>query len=140
MKTKNENPELPPILVRLQQFIDHQQLTIYQVNKESGLCKGLLINAFNKRQGLTTSTLEAILTAFPQLNANWLLVGRGQMLNPTSADGTSGSVDSLASSSQQHLQNLEQLQQQCVEMLKQIQLMKQKEQADADARLLNSLI
>lgn len=133
MKTKNENPELPAILVRLQQFIDAMHLSAYQVNKEAGLCKGLLINAYTKKQGLTTSTLEAILLAYPQLNANWLLVGRGEMLN------NEDTVAQSSSSSQQHIQNLDQLQIQCVEIIKTIQQMKQQEQASADANLLKSL-
>ena len=57
MKTKKETPESLPILVRLQQFLDHEQLTAYQANKEAGLSKGLLINAFTNQRGLTTSTL-----------------------------------------------------------------------------------
>ena len=135
MKTKSEKTEMPPILVRLQQFMDHAQLTTYQVNKEAGLCKGLLINAYTKQQGLTTSTLEAILNAYPQLNANWLICGRGEML--IDADTPTEPQPDLT---QQHIAHLDQLQQQCVELIKSIQLIKQKEQADADARLLDRLI
>lgn len=134
MKTKNENPELPGILVRLQQFIDRMNLSLYQVNKEAGLSKGLLTNAFAKRQGLTTSTLEALLNTYPQLNANWLIVGRGEMLIAETKDTTPHAAH------EQHLQHLDQLQAQCVDLIKTIQQMKQKEQADEDARLLENLL
>ena len=135
MKTKIDNTEMPPIMVRLQQFIQHMNLSVYQVNRTSGLCQGLLSNAFSKKQGLTTSTLERLLLAYPMLNANWLITGQGEMLITTAATPTadSGSV-------QAHLDNLQTLQDQCVEMIRQIQQMKQKEQADADARLLNSIL
>ena len=136
MKTRSDNSEMPPILVRLQQFIDKMKLSVYQVNKEAGLSKGLITNAMSKRQGLTTSTLEAILTAYPQLNANWLIVGRGEMLNEETLLASEQRDPSLT---QQHIANLETLQQQCVELLKNIQQMKQNEQASADARLLESL-
>ena len=135
MKTKTDNTEMPPIMVRLQEFITHMNLSVYQVNRASGLCQGLLSNAFSKKQGLTTSTLERLLLAYPMLNANWLIAGQGEMLLK---DKTEEAVS--PSSSQSHLQNLQTLQDQCIDMIRQIQQMKQKEQADADARLLNSLL
>lgn len=132
---KTDNTEMPPIMVRLQQFIQHMNLSVYQVNRTAGLCQGLLTNAFSKKQGLTTSTLERLLIAYPMLNANWLIVGQGDMLL-----NDNGDISCDTSTSQSHLQNLQTLQDQCVEMIKQIQQMKQKEQADSDARLLNSII
>lgn len=122
-------------MVRLQEFISHMNLSVYQVNRASGLCQGLLSNAFSKKQGLTTSTLERLLLAYPMLNANWLITGQGQMLIEEKKD-----EEASPTSLQAHLQNLQTLQDQCVEMIRQIQQMKQKEQADADARLLNSLL
>lgn len=122
-------------MVRLQEFITHMNLSVYQVNRTSGLCQGLLSNAFSKKQGLTTSTLERLLLAYPMLNANWLITGQGQMLIEEKKE-----EEVPPTSLQTHLQNLQTLQDQCVEMIKQIQQMKQKEQADADARLLNSLL
>lgn len=132
---KPDNTELPPIMVRLQQFIQHMNLSVYQVNRTAGLCQGLLTNAFNKKQGLTTSTLERLLLAYPMLNANWLIVGQGEMLLSEKPETSNDLSDS-----QSHIQNLQTLQDQCVEMLKQIQQMKQKEQADSDDRLLNSIL
>lgn len=132
---KTDNTEMPPIMVRLQKFIQHMNLSVYQVNRTAGLCQGLLTNAFSKKQGLTTSTLERLLIAYPMLNANWLIVGQGDMLLKDNGD-----ISCDTATSQSHLQNLQTLQDQCVEMIKQIQQMKQKEQADSDARLLNSII
>jgi len=134
MKTKKEPTGMPPILARLQQFIEHENLTAYQVNKDSGLCKGLLINAFTNQRGLTTSTLEAILNTYPQLNANWLIVGRGEMLNPE-PDATVP-----LSATEQHIRHLEELKKQCLEMIKSIQQMKIEEQKSADDRLIGSLL
>ena len=136
MKTKADNTDLPPILVRLQEFMDRMQLTTYQVNKEAGLCKGLLLNAYAKHQGLTTSTLEAVLNAYPSLNANWLICGRGEMLNAEST----ASVNSPTDVTQQHIADLDQIQQQAVTLIRTIQELKQRTQAEADARLLSSLL
>ena len=134
MKTKKESTGMPPILARLQQFMDHENLTAYQVNKDSGLCKGLLINAFTNQRGLTTSTLEAILNTYPQLNANWLIVGRGEMLNPEPDAAVPPSV------TEKHIQDLDELQKQCIELVKTIQQMKIEEQKSADDRLIGSLL
>ncbi len=134
MKTKKEPTGMPPILARLQQFMDHENLTAYQVNKDSGLCKGLLINAFTNQRGLTTSTLEAILNTYPQLNANWLIVGRGEMLNPEPDAAVP------LSATEQHIRHLEELKKQCLEMIKSIQQMKIEEQKSADDRLIGSLL
>ena len=134
MKTKKEPTGMPPILARLQQFMDHENLTSYQVNKDSGLCKGLLINAFTNQRGLTTSTLEAILNTYPQLNANWLIVGRGEMLNPEPDAAVP------LSATEQHTRHLEELKKQCLEMIKSIQQMKIEEQKSADDRLIGSLL
>ena len=134
MKTKKESTGMPPILARLQQFMDHENLTAYQVNKDSGLCKGLLINAFTNQRGLTTSTLEAILNTYPQLNANWLIVGRGEMLNPEPDAAVPPSV------TEKHIQDLDELQKQCIDLVKTIQQMKNKTQEDANARLIDNLL
>lgn len=133
---KEESNALPPIMERLQQFIQHMNLSVYQVNRTAGLCQGLLTNAFNKKQGLTTSTLERLLLAYPMLNANWLIIGQGEMILKTENEEASVSP----TSTQAHLDNLQAIQDQCIEMIRQIQQMKQKEQADADARLLDSIL
>ena len=134
MKTKKEPTGMPPILARLQQFMEHENLTAYQVNKDSGLCKGLLINAFTNQRVLTTSTLEAILNTYPLLNANWLIVGRGEMLNPEPDAAVP------LSATEQHIRHLEELKKQCLEMIKSIQQMKIEEQKSADDRLIGSLL
>lgn len=132
---KEDTSAMPPIMERLLQFIQHMNLTVYQVNLTAGLSKGLLTNALSKKQGLTTSTLERLLIAYPMLNANWLIVGQGEMLLPSPEE-----AKPAPTTTQKHLDNLQTLQDQCVEMIRQIQQMKQKEQADADARLLDSIL
>ena len=132
---KEDTSAMPPIMERLLQFIQHMNLSVYQVNLTAGLSKGLLTNALSKKQGLTTSTLERLLIAYPMLNANWLIVGQGEMLLPSPEEAKPDPT-----TTQKHLDNLQTLQDQCVEMIRQIQQMKQKEQADADARLLDSIL
>lgn len=134
-----EEKEYPDILKRLKEFMEHKQLSAYQINKDAGLSKGLITNSFSKGLGLTSSTISSLLLAYPELNANWLLVGRGPMLlndDASSGNLASGNPASTAS----HLQDLQQLQDSCVELVKQIQLMKQREQTLNDNNLLQTLM
>lgn len=70
---------------RLKQFIKHEQLTIYKVNKAAGLSTGLLFKALQGNKSISSESVERILRAYPQLNADWLLTGRGEMLVPQQA-------------------------------------------------------
>lgn len=65
---------------RLQLFLDTQDVNAYQVNKLAGLSKGLLTKALQGRKGLSSQSLEQILLAYPALNPDWLMTGRGEMM------------------------------------------------------------
>ena len=68
------------ITERLQLFMQHEGVTAFQMNKEAGLTRTLLIKAIEKHQGLNTATIEKIVRRYPNLNADWLITGRGNML------------------------------------------------------------
>ena len=68
------------ITERLQLFMQHEVVTAFQMNKEAGLTRTLLIKAIEKHQGLNTATIEKIVRRYPNLNADWLITGRGNML------------------------------------------------------------
>ena len=68
------------ITERLQLFMQHEGVTAFQMNKEAGLTRTLLIKAIEKHQGLNTATSEKIERRYPNLNADWLITGRGNML------------------------------------------------------------
>lgn len=65
---------------RLQMFIDHEGLTPYIMNKAAGLSRGLLFKTLQKDATLTNTNIEKILLTYPNLNADWLITGRGSML------------------------------------------------------------
>lgn len=132
MKENADTKPYPAILQRLQRFMDHMGLSAYQINKDAGLAKGLITNALSKGLGLTSGTLEALLNTYPQLDANWLITGRGEMLI-TKATGDTHQT------SKQHLQDLQQLQDTCVELVRQIQAMKQRQEAEQADLLLQQL-
>lgn len=68
------------ITERLQLFMQHEGVTAFQMNKEAGLSRTLLIKAIEKHQGLNTATIEKIVKRYPNLNVDWLITGRGNML------------------------------------------------------------
>lgn len=68
------------ITERLVLFLQHEGLTPFQMNKAAGLSRTLLAKAIDKHQGLSSGTLEKISNTYPNLNIDWLVTGRGEML------------------------------------------------------------
>ena len=68
------------ITERLKLFMQHEGVTTFQMNKTAGLSRTLLAKALEKHQGLNSTTIEKIVTAYPNLNVDWLVTGRGEML------------------------------------------------------------
>lgn len=67
---------------RLLDFINYKQITNKLFELTAGLSNGY-INNFDGN--FRTKTLEKVLTAYPELNRNWLLYGEGEMLVPDTA-------------------------------------------------------
>ena len=61
---------------RLHQFIENKGISKYRFYQESGLSNGSL----DKGENIGSDKCEKILYAFPDLNSDWLLTGRGPML------------------------------------------------------------
>ena len=61
---------------RIQQFIENKGISKYRFYQESGLSNG----ALDKGENIGSDKCEKILYAFPELNPEWLLTGRGSML------------------------------------------------------------
>jgi len=68
------------ITERLQLFMQHEGVTAFQMNQAAGLSRTLLAKAIENHQGLNTATIEKIVKKYPNLNVDWLVTGRGEML------------------------------------------------------------
>lgn len=66
---------------RLKMFIAEKELTQYRVAKNAGIAQQTFASILNGTDA-RFSNLEKILLAFPELNGDWLLTGRGEMLFP----------------------------------------------------------
>lgn len=65
---------------RLEEFIRRKKIPVREFERRCGLTHGYLAN-LRKSPGL--GILDNILTAFPELNREWLLYGKGEMIvNP----------------------------------------------------------
>lgn len=92
------------ITARLQQYIDHAGLSINQAADRCGLNRATLHKALRTGRGLHSETLVAVLTTWPELSADWLLLGVGTMLRRhprLKADDQSGQNVPLAAEPQE---------------------------------------
>lgn len=60
-----------------------------QMTVNAGLSVGLIGKAKGSNKGMNAANIEKILLACPDLNSDWLLTGRGDMLNPSSSPAVS---------------------------------------------------
>lgn len=72
---------------RLIQFIEYKGISKYSFEKQCGLSKRYVSNM---RSSLQPDKLESISIVFPELNFDWLLLGRGDMLLKNSTDSSGG--------------------------------------------------
>jgi transcriptional regulator with XRE-family HTH domain len=49
-----------------------------EFSRKTGLNRGTLNQVLNQGRGMTNSSLELILKAYPNLNARWLITGEGE--------------------------------------------------------------
>lgn len=61
---------------RILQFIDYKGFSKRKFYAETGLSNGIL----DKTSGLSVETLEKIYSVFPEINLEWLITGKGEML------------------------------------------------------------
>ena len=76
---------------RLQAFMNAEGINDNQLTVKANLSVGLIGKCKKDRKGMASDSIEKILLAYPSLSADWLLTGRGKMLNgvsPVTADTT----------------------------------------------------
>ena len=69
------------MITRLKQFIVYKGFTVASFERSASLANGCIGMAEKRNGGLNYDALQKVLNSFPELNANWLLTGRGSMLN-----------------------------------------------------------
>lgn len=65
---------------RLEEFMVFKGINRNQITVAANLSNGLIGKALKNRTSLNSDSIENILIAYPELNADWLMAGRGRML------------------------------------------------------------
>ena len=63
---------------RILQFIDYKGISKNKFYIETGLSNGIL----DKNSGFSMDTVEKIYYKYPEINLEWLVTGKGEMLKP----------------------------------------------------------
>ncbi len=64
---------------RLDKYMNIKGLNDNQITVQAGLSQGAIGKQRKKGRGLSVESIAKILYAYPKLNADWLLTGRGEM-------------------------------------------------------------
>lgn len=67
-------------LHRLKQFIDYKKLSVSQFEKNTGFSNGAFSSQLKNNKTIGVDKLENILKVYPEISAQWLLTGKGNML------------------------------------------------------------
>ena len=65
---------------RLQYYMQKKGINDNQMTVNAGLSIGLIGKAKSSKKGMNSTNIEKILLACPDINPDWLLTGRGEML------------------------------------------------------------
>jgi len=73
-------------LKRIKDYLDYKDIKISAFEKSVGLSNGSFGGQLKKNRSIGIDKLENILKKYPDLNANWVLTGSGEMLRGTHDD------------------------------------------------------
>lgn len=69
------------ILNRLGDYLLYKNLSFNKFEKSLGVSHGSISNAFKRQKNIGSNVIENILNKYPEISAEWLLRGTGEMLN-----------------------------------------------------------
>ncbi|ERJ59617.1 hypothetical protein [Sphingobacterium paucimobilis] len=70
---------------RIIDFIENQSIRPKDFLLKTGLAKGF-VDRSHQKSGISDINLSKILESYPELNAEWLVTGKGSMLKPNKTD------------------------------------------------------
>jgi len=68
------------VLERLKEYIDFKSINIAQFEKEIGMSNNSFRKSLKNGGAIGSDKLENILNKYPDINSEWLLTGKGNML------------------------------------------------------------
>ncbi|TDS50720.1 S24 family peptidase [Myroides indicus] len=82
------------IVTKLKQYLEHKEIAISYAEKEIGVSNGTLSKPFKNNTTIKTDTLEKFLNKYSDINPEWLLTGKGEMLKDNYQNTASNTADS----------------------------------------------
>lgn len=79
---------------RVKQVQDHYRLSQKQFASELCVAEATISSIYRGRTSPTNNLIQAIHTAYPAINVNWLMFGEGEMLLPLAPETAVGEVPS----------------------------------------------
>ncbi len=73
-------------LERIKEYIDYKGLNIKKFEEAVGFSNGSFASQLKNKRTIGVDKLENILNVFKEINPEWLLTGRGEMLLPEKSD------------------------------------------------------
>lgn len=80
---------------RLQQIIDYYELTPYAFSVKIGVSEGVVRKILKENTAIRSDNLEKISQTFTDINIDWLITGRGDMLLNTASTPTQHPLQTL---------------------------------------------
>lgn len=72
------------IVNRLKEYLDYKSISVSVAEKEINISNASLSKPFKNNTSIKTDTLEKFLITYPEISPEWLLTGKGSMLNEDS--------------------------------------------------------
>lgn len=76
-------------ILNVKKFIDYKKISIREFTKRCGLSSNVISLSVKNGGAIGSDKLIKICTTFPELDANWLLTGSGEMLKKSVVEGIS---------------------------------------------------
>lgn len=89
------------VISRILEFIEYKKTNKSRFYKETGLSNGFL----DKVKDIGASKIESILYTYPEINLNWLITGKGKMINSNNDADTIELLNDLLERKDELLQN-----------------------------------
>lgn len=80
---------------RIRQIAEYYGISIRQFEQKISVSDGLIHKALARKSGLKQDTLAKILDIFPQINPDWLISGKGEMLRGSDREKPSDTTVSI---------------------------------------------
>jgi len=68
------------MIERIEHFVDYLDISVRAFEQQIGVSNGLIRKAITNKSDIQSKWLNKTVDNFPQINSEWLLTGKGEML------------------------------------------------------------